>query len=125
MGELMNAATETMAMRRHELLADVEQSVIASARDLGMSEDVARHMGAAVADMLTDQWGGQQVTFPKNGYYGLSPREIDIAERHDAGRKIWQLARDYDMTERGMRKLLARVAARRAADSTQADLFDA
>ncbi|MDN5924799.1 MAG: hypothetical protein L0H70_07355 [Xanthomonadales bacterium] len=120
----MSGAPNTMAMRRHELLADVEQSTIATARELGTDEALAQHLGAAVADMFADMWGGQQITFPKNGYYGLSPRELEIAARFDAGRTIWQLARDYDMSERGMRKLLARVAARREATSTQADLFD-
>jgi DNA-binding CsgD family transcriptional regulator len=112
-----------MAQRRHELLSDVEQTVADTARELGMADEIAQHLGAATADMLTDRWGGQQITFPMNGYYGLSPRELEIATLRDQGEPVWKLARQFEMTERGIRKLLTRVAARRATISPQAELF--
>ncbi|HET8898419.1 MAG TPA: Mor transcription activator family protein [Rhodanobacteraceae bacterium] len=120
----MNSIANTMAMRRHELLAEVEQTVMATALDIGADKHLAEHLGAAVADMLAESWAGQQITFPLNGHYGLSPRELEIATQNAAGKPVWKLAREHRMTERGVRKLLSRVAARLTSTDPQLDLFD-
>lgn len=112
-----------MARRRHELLQDVEQSTASTAESLGIAPDVAKHLGSGVADMLLERWAGQQITFPLNGYYGLSDRELAIVARRDQGARIFELAREFNMTERGVRKLLARVDAGRARISDQMDMF--
>lgn len=116
----------TMARRRHELLLDVEQAASGTAVDLGVDSDVARHVGAAIADMLAERWAGQQLTFPINGYYGgLSDREKAIVARRDQGARVFELAREFRMTERGVRKLLARVDAGRGRIDAQGDMFGA
>lgn len=121
----MNDPRVTMAGRRHELLLDVEQSAAERARELGLSGDIAAHVGAAMADLLLERWAGQQLTFPMNGYYKLADRERAIVARRDNGARIFELAREFRMTERGVRKLLARVDAGRARISAQADMFGA
>lgn len=115
----------TMARRRHDLLLDVEQTAAATASELGLPADAAAHIGHAVADMLMERWAGQQITFPVNGYYGLSDRELAIVARRDQGARVFELAREFGMTERGVRKLLARVDAGRARVSSQMDMFEA
>lgn len=112
-----------MAHRRHELLADADKSVQAAALELGIDQAQAQHLGAAVADMLLERWAGQQLTFPMHGYYGLSPRELAIVERHHQGARVFEIAREFRMTERGVRKLLKRADAGRARASAQGDLF--
>lgn len=119
------SAQSTMARRRHELLLDVEQSAAATAAEHGIDDERAKHVGAAVADMLMERWAGQQLTFPVNGYYGLSDRELAIVARRDEGARVFELAREFTMTERGVRKLLARVDAGRARMSEQMDMFEA
>lgn len=119
----MSASRNVMARRRHELLQDVEQSTKAAAIELGVTPDLAEHLGASIADMLSDRWAGQQLTFPLNGYYGLSQRELTIVERHDQGARVFELAREFRMTERGVRKLLKRADDRRSYVSGQLDLF--
>lgn len=119
----MSASRNAMARRRHELLQDVERSTKATAIELGVTGDLAEHLGAAIADMLSERWAGQQLTFPINGYYGLSQRELAIAERRDQGARVFELAREFRMTERGVRKLLKRVDERRSYVSGQLDLF--
>lgn len=114
----------TMARRRHDLLRDVEESAAATVADLGLAADAAAHLGSAVADMLMERWAGQQITFPVNGFYGLSDRELAIAARRDQGARVFELARDFGMTERGVRKLLARIDAGRTSASNQMDMFD-
>lgn len=113
-----------MATRRHELLLDVEQAAAATAGDLGLTADVAAHVGAAVADMLTERWAGQQLTFPIHGYYRLAARELAIVARRDDGARVFEIAREFNMSERGVRKLLKRVDAGRAKISAQIDMFD-
>jgi len=119
------SGTGTMARRRHELLADVEQSAASAARELGVPDDVARHVGAAMADLLLERWAGQQLTFPMNGYYALADRERAIVERRAQGARLFELAREFRMSERGVRKLLKRVDEGRARMSEQMDMFRA
>lgn len=111
-----------MPARRHELLLDVAQATQATVRELGIADAVAEHAGAAVADMLAARWGGQQLTFPMNGYYSLATRERDILARREQGASIWELAREFKMTERGVRKLLDRVKVRLACADAQPEI---
>lgn len=117
-----------MARRRHELLRDVEESVQAMALELDIAAGLAEHLGCAAADVLMERWAGQQLTFPMNGYYGLSERELAIAQKYAQGMRVYELAREFQMTEAGMRKLLKRIGARRAVTDrrteAQLDLFD-
>lgn len=115
----------SMARRRHELLQDAAECAASTALEQGATADIADQVGAAVADMLAERWAGQQITFPINAYYGLSPREVMIVEMRNGGAPIFQLAREFGMTERGVRKLLARVEAGRAKISDQMDMFGA
>lgn len=123
----MTTQRNTMAIRRHDLLADVERVVAEAAQTLGIDKNRAQHLGAAAADVLTEQWRGQQITFPLDGYYRLSCREQAIVARRNQGAHIYELAREFHMTERGVRKLLQRCADGRAAATAaaeaQMDLF--
>ena len=119
----MTAERNPMAQRRHELLTEVEHNVKALAMDLGIPSDKALHLGVAAADMLLEHWGGQQITFPRSGYYGMSPRELAIVERRNQGARVFELAREFGMTERGIRKLLKRADAGRTTASAQLPLF--
>lgn len=110
-----------MEARRHQLLQEVADRAAAVTAELGLPHDIAAHVGAAVADSLSEHWAGQQVTFPLRCYYGLSPRELAIAERVRNGARVYEIAREFTMTERGVRKLLSRLQVRRPVD--QPDLF--
>lgn len=121
----MSDPQRPMARRRHELLHDVDQTTTATAILHGIGEDVARHIGSAVADMLSERWAGQQITFPLNGFYTLSDRERAIVQARNKGVSFFDLARAFKMTERGVRKLVARVTAGRGAEDAQADMFGA
>lgn len=108
----MNDRT-VMARRRHELLTEVEHVATTVAHDLGLCPDRAQHIGAAVADAICEQWAGQQITFPKRGYVGLSPREEAIMAQHAEGVPVFRIAKQFEMTERGVRALIKRVSAGR------------
>lgn len=112
----------SMAERRHALLREVEDHVADLGVQLGMAPADAAAIGTAVADMLVELWGGQQITFPLSGFYKMSPKELDIVAGRDSGLAVWELAKQHRMTERGVRKLLARADAGRSAVSAQMEL---
>ena len=115
---------KSMQARRNELLAEVACCAADTARDLGIAEDVALQLGAAVADALADHWGGQVITIPKDHFFRLSQRDRKILEEHRSGASYGLLARRHGMTERGIRILIRR-ARMRDRNLDQRDLFGA
>jgi Mor family transcriptional regulator len=112
-----------MEARRNELLADVAAHAAATAQELGVPADQAEQIGAAVADALAANWGGQTLSFPKDAAFRLSQREQEILAAHRAGTPVPRLAQVYRMSEQGLRKLLRR-AELRGGSLNQIDLFD-
>lgn len=121
-----SAQPNPMQERRHRLLSDVAEHVQVTAIQLGIKEDIAEHVGHAVADFLAEHWAGQQVNFPLKDAYGLAPRERAIAADLASNMRIYEIALKYHMTERGVRKLIARLEARghiQPPPQSQRDLF--
>jgi Mor family transcriptional regulator len=112
----------TMEQLRAELLADMHDQMLAVMEDLGIEKAQAEHVSCACVDHLAQHWGGQVVSIPKDHAYRLSQREKEILERYRHGALVRELASVYGMTERGMRKLLARATRRDHCDN-QLDLF--
>lgn len=114
-----------MAVKRHELFDDVmthvEQTLVA--------HDIkAFHAGlaaAAVADRLADHWGGQNFTFPKDSRRKLTKRELQIFDEWK-GDNWGELARKYDIAERTVRRVIARIKAKlkAAREEAQLDMLD-
>jgi Mor family transcriptional regulator len=113
-----------MEVRRNELLADAAAHAADAARSFGVPESTAEHIGAAVADVLAENWGGQNLSFPKDAAYKLCQREREILSAYREGVPVAKLALDYQMTMRGLRKLLHRAYARDDGSLMQIDLFD-
>ena len=111
-----------MAIRRNELLTEAAEQAAAAALELGLPKDRADQIGAAVADRLAENWAGQVLSFPKDHAYRLSLRDREILAAHREGASYAELCRKYDMTERGMRKLIRR-AQLRDRDYNQLALF--
>lgn len=110
--------------RRNELLADAAAHAANVARDFDLPESLAEHIGAAVADVLAEKWGGQIVSFPKDAAYKMCQREREILSAHREGVPLATLARDNRITMRGLRKLLRRACARDDGSLNQIDLFN-
>lgn len=111
-----------MEARRSELYQHVAAQATDTALSLNMPAERAEHLGAAIADALAEVFGGQVLSFPKNAAFKLSKRERAILEAHRQGATYSELMREYDMTERGLRKLLAR-ALKRERNLNQMGLF--
>lgn len=113
-----------MGERRHELLDDL----VATAERIFLEQDVPPAVAIVaantLADRLADHWGGQNLTFPRDYRWKLAKVELEIFDRFN-GNNYDELIRAYSMTERGLRKLIARVRAKlaRQAATQQSDMF--
>ncbi len=112
----------SMEDRRTELLAHVAQRAAEIVRELGIDDARADHIGAAIADMVAEDCGGQVISFPKDAAYRLSLREQVILQEHRSGSGYADLMRRYNMTERGLRKLLKRAQDRHSGSRQQQSL---
>ena len=111
-----------MAEKRNELLSDLVAMAESVLQEHGVSSQMATITANSLADRLADHWGGQNISFPKDFKWKLAKLELEIYDRF-TGRNYDELAMAYSMTERGIRKLIARVRAKVSA-TNQAGLFD-
>lgn len=116
------ARSDKMEVLRTELLSDVEAHGRRICIDHGLPADVAEQVAIAIADFLADHWGGQNLSFPKDYLYKLAARDLAIYRRF-RGDNYHELVKETGMTERGLRKLIARVHAREL-PRVQPRLFD-
>ncbi|QSR34801.1 Mor transcription activator-like protein [Marinobacterium iners] len=109
-----------MGGRRHELLEDVHAQVKSVLQEFGIDAAVADQAGAALADHLAQNWGGQNFTFPMDHHYYVTMRDQEIYAEFD-GRNHHVLARKFNMTVRGIYKVIKRIRAK--GDPDQHALF--
>jgi len=110
-----------MAALRHELLDDVVEQAKSVLSDHGVADDVAEQAATALAEHLAEHWGGQLINMPKNFLYKLAQRDRVIYDEFN-GRNIAELARKYNMSARGIYKVIER-AKKRVVKEKQPDLF--
>ena len=111
-----------MAERRHELYADLMALVLRQLGEYGVGDNEATLIAGDLADRLADHWGGQNITFPKEYRRKLSQVELEIFDAFK-GDNLSDVAQRYDLSERGLRKMIARVTKRIRAGA-QGGLFD-
>lgn len=125
----MSVEVTRMALKRHELLEELQAVIARQLEEMGTTSDAASVIGSSVVDYLSTYWAGQVVTFPKDAQYKLTLKELEIYDQFD-GRNKDDLARRYGMTPRGMGKLLKRIREKiknqnaEAAAAGQLDLID-
>lgn len=117
----LSVAAKPMSIRRAALLQDVEESARTVAADYGIEEQIAEQIGCAIAAQLAEDWAGQNLTFPSDYLYRLSQRDLEIYQARKGGMPVPALAKRYNISERGIRKVLKRAEAR--ATIPQQDLF--
>lgn len=113
-----------MGERRNELLSDLVAVAERVLQDYDIPVEVATVTANTLADRLADHWGGQNISFPKDFRWKLAKLELEIYDEWISGKyDFGALAQLHHMTERGIRKLIARVRAKVAAGA-QTGLFD-
>lgn len=108
----MSASMRDMAARRNKFFDEVAGAVAACALDLGVAKHVADQLGAAAADALAVDWKGQLITVPMDHYYKLAKRDLQVVADRHAGDSVALLAKRYNMSQRGIYRLLERAETR-------------
>ncbi len=111
-----------MSIKRHELLTHVSLSVANEALDYGLPEDIANQLGDSIANTISELFGGQNFTFPRDYIFKLNQRDLQIYDSFK-GNNYAELSQKYNMTERGIRKVIERVH-KRIIKEKQPALFD-
>lgn len=111
-----------MSIKRHELLTHVSLSVANEAIDFGLPEDMASQLGDSIANTISELFGGQNFTFPRDYIFKLNQRDMQIYDEFK-GTNYAELSQKYNMTERGIRKVIDRVH-KRVMKHKQPALFD-
>lgn len=121
----MELPNSRMAMRRQELFDDIDKHISQLLRDMGIVSDIADQASTAVADFLAQHWEGQNMTIPKDFRYKVAMRDLEIYRSHYRSHKgdFFLTARQWGMSDRGVRKVIGRVT-RRIMAQTQGRLFD-
>lgn len=104
----MSVEVTRMALKRHEMLEELQAVIARQLEEMGTPPDAASVIGSSAVGYLSTYWAGQVVTFPKDAQYKLTLKELEIYDQFD-GRNKDDLARRYGMTPRGMGKLLKRI----------------
>ena len=115
----MSAEVTRMALKRHEMLEELQAVIARQLEEMGTHPDAASVIGSSAVDYLSTYWAGQVVTFPKDAQYKLTLKELEIYDQFD-GRNKDDLARRYGMTPRGMGKLLKRIREKIRAQNAEA-----
>ena len=110
-----------MMVRRSSLLDEVVSVSERLMTDNDVSPATAAVVANALADHLADYWGGQLINFPKDHRRKLAKIEVEIYGQFD-GSNYGALAFRYNMSERGVRKLITRVRARLAKQTEAAQM---
>lgn len=111
-----------MAARRHEMLADIADTIAKQLLEHGIPQAGAELIGIALADHLAAHWGGQVFSFPKDAAFIQAQRDLEVYQAF-TGDNYDVLALRYGLSERSVRALVARVRAK-LQRAGQPGLFD-
>jgi len=118
----MSMEDSRMKKKRNELLADLADVAERVFLEHDVSAAVATIAANAIINRLADYWAGQVISYPKDSPWRLAKLELEIFDSF-FGTNTDELARKYDMTESGIRRLITRVRSK-LTPPNQTGLFD-
>lgn len=78
----------------------VEIGTATLVEQLGVPEKQAREAMREVAHKLASEYGGSFMYVPKDRDFALDKRDLQIHQRLERGSNVYDVARDYGLTER-------------------------
>lgn len=108
--------------KRHEVLEGISDATRRFACDFRMEADKAEQMGCMIADWIAETYGGTSLTFPKDYHFRRSKRDFEIYNKFN-GRNHDDLAREYDVHTRTIRRIIARIQ-KQIIKRNQTDMFN-
>lgn len=118
----MESNDSRMAHLRHELLTDIADQVTLILKDFNVASEKAEQAGVAVSNHLSEHWGGQLITFPKDHLFKITQRDLDIFNKVNAN-NMSAVAKEYGLTVNGIYRAIKRIR-KRAIAERQPDIFD-
>lgn len=110
-----------MEIKRHELFDGLIKHGKLTLLELGIDDAIAEQAAIAFVDHICKDWGGQTISIPMDMAYKTAMRDLDIYNFHKGD--FSETARQFKMTERGVRKALDRIL-KTIIDRNQGRLFD-
>lgn len=101
------AKSERMVIRRHEILVDVADRTFEILKRFGLNDDDAQAAADCVVDDLSDNWGGQCITVPRDMNYRNAKRRQAIVDGFN-GFNHSELAKEFGLTTNAVYKILRR-----------------
>lgn len=111
-----------MEALRHELLDGIVEAAKMLACDFGMESEKAEQLGNAIADWVADTHGGTTLVIPMDYHFHRSKRDFEMYNKF-TGHNYSQLARDYGIHDRSVRRIIGRIQ-KLIVKKSQADMFD-
>lgn len=97
--------------RRQDVLQCVIDHALQELQKKGIEQEAALQVATSIADHLADTFGGQIISFPKDYCRKLQVRDAQIYAEF-TGTNYPELAQRYGLSDRTVRKLIARAQAR-------------
>ena len=84
---------------------------------------LVRIIGHKEASILIKQYSGDRLYIPKNEQATRLMRDIEIANKYDAGYSVKKLAREYNLSERQIWNIFKRPETLQSIETKQTSLF--
>lgn len=98
-----------------ELLTDLADKVsFAAQQSLGVDDQSAAQFGKAVATEMAENWGGQNLYFPKGIVFQITERNSHIYDEFD-GSNVAMLSRKYKLTRQAIYQIIRQERQKRLA----------
>ncbi|WP_052141308.1 Mor transcription activator family protein [Klebsiella michiganensis] len=97
-----------MALKRCELYDAINDVLHDFGSKKGMPKEDVTEFSEAIIKLLSEVFGGQNFTFPKDMSYDIKIRDVAIYQEFSGSKNVAALAKKYGLSERGIRKCAAR-----------------
>lgn len=106
----MTTPTELLMRDAPELLRDLYDQTAHLARQSGLNCEDADRMALALVEVMTENWRGRNINFPKGTTMRLLKRDLAIWREFDGGNHS-DLAEKYDVTTVWVYSIIRKVRA--------------
>lgn len=90
-----------------ELLNDIGQVIARNLFQMGFPEENAKQGAHMITETIRTELGGAAMYLPKGHLHDLSKRDREIFDKFN-GRNLYELAREYNLTEMQIRNIIKR-----------------
>jgi Mor family transcriptional regulator len=96
--------TTQAELMRNDFFQTIMATAIAGGTDFGMDSSIAEQFACNLVNAIAKDFGGQNLTVPKDFYFALSKRDLEIYKKF-SGSNYHVLAREYNLSTRRIRTI--------------------